>query len=633
MGKTPMPRKTAECPRSLVEGLAGRYHPPASIEFFCLFIMKILLSNAIVSHGAFHHWMTADLVALGHEVATLDPDELCEQFGIELYRRTLLQRIAADKPDLFFCYPPYDLLREQERKAIHESGTAIVGFAYDDPIFLPSYTRHAGDFEKIAAEFHKTYDLYFTTSRDMVKQAVDRDIHFMRHIRWACVTPTDPGTAVRDLPLVVIGAPYPRRVNMVKHLKGAGLKPIIFGAESWKQFVDVADCYNGMLTRPGMFEMYRRARIALAPADWESNYTPMVKLRSLEIASMAPLQIMEQCEDLYDYFEDEKEVVSYRAHDWDQLAALIKQYLNDEPNRAKIARAGHERLLRDHVWKVRWAEIEEAAKPVLEQIRRKPAVSLAKSAGDAPASSAEVVVSKGAYDPHLAQEMGLAACAMHYEKLGDHNTSLVAVNEWLAVQPNYYANLLIKARVLFHQKNLVESETYFLRALEVGKGLCGMGVDITCTQRKLGPRMGLGRMFSGIFPRHLECNAHLLTIYAITDQMQKAEDLMSGLAAVPDHLFVSIVAIIADGGGGNLGTENVLPPKYLARYIEVLLSLTPTVWAGEQKRHRAHFWMLRGHALAALGDRAAGRESLEYALAQDPYPQVEQQIRKHLGIM
>src|SRR5258706_14577841 len=140
--------------------------------------MKILLSNAVVAHGAFHHWMTNDLRALGHEVSTLDPDELCEQFGIELNRRVLLRPIAAVKPDIFICYPPYDLLREQEHRLIRESGTVVVGFAYDDPIFLPSYTRYKGDFEKIAAEFRKTYDVYLTTSRQMVKEAQDRDIHF-----------------------------------------------------------------------------------------------------------------------------------------------------------------------------------------------------------------------------------------------------------------------------------------------------------------------------------------------------------------------------------------------------------------------------------------------------------------------
>jgi hypothetical protein len=165
-------------------------------------------------------------------------------------------------------------------------------------------------------------------------------------------------------------------------------------------------------------------------------------------------------------------------------------------------------------------------------------------------------------------------------------------------------------------------------ALEKGIGMCNVGVDITVTQRMLGPRFGLGRMFSGIFPRHLECNAHLLLIYAVTDQQQKAEDFMSEMSANQDHLFVSIVAIIAE-----TTTEGLLPPKYLARYVEILLTCEPIVWAGEKKRHRAHFWLLRGQALAALGDREQGRQCFLYGLSQEPYPQVEQQIRKQLALL
>ena len=571
--------------------------------------------------------MTADLKALGHDVSKLDPDELCEQFGIELYRRVLMQRIAADKPDVFICYPPYDLLREEERRTIHESGTAIVGYAYDDPIFLPTYLRFPNAFEKVCEQYTKTYDLYLTTSRQMVKEAADRGIDFIRHIRWACVSPPEPNDGNRDLALVVIGAPYPRRVKMVKHLKDAGVKPVIFGAEGWKQFLDVADCYHGMLTRPGMFEMYRRARIALAPADWESNYTPMVKLRSLEIASQSPLQIIEQCEDLFDYFEDGKEIVSYRAHDWNQLVELIKQYTNDDAERAKIARAGYNRLVRDHVWKVRWQEVEDQVKPLLEEIRRKEMISTALPPGET-ADHSSVTVSKGAFDPHLAQELGLSACAMHYEKLGDMATANVAVEEWLAVQPDYFANLLIKARVQYHMKNYEESEKYFLRAWKKAQGMCNVGVDITCTQRKLGPRMGLGRMFSGIFPRFLECNAHLLLIYALTDQYEKSEEWLSATAVNQDHLFVSIVAIIAEQN-----PEATLPAKYMARYVEILLTAEPNVWAGEKSRHRAHFWLLRGQAIAALGNREEGRQCLLYGLTQDPYPQVAQQLQKALAVM
>jgi tetratricopeptide (TPR) repeat protein len=217
---------------------------------------------------------------------------------------------------------------------------------------------------------------------------------------------------------------------------------------------------------------------------------------------------------------------------------------------------------------------------------------------------------------------------MHYEKLGDTATANVAVDEWLAVRPDYFATHLIKGRVRFYQKNYAEAEEHLLKSLEKGKNLCNIGVDITVTQRKLGPRFGLGRMFSGIFPRHLEANAYLLLLYAQTDQEKKAEDLMSEIAVNQDHLFVSIVAIIAEQA-----PEAQLPPKYLGRYVEVLLSTDPNVWAGEKLRHRAHFWMLRGQAIAALGNREEGRQSLMYALTQNPYPQVEQQIQKALAVI
>jgi spore maturation protein CgeB len=568
--------------------------------------MRILLSNAVVAHGAFHHWMTQDMRALGHEVALVDPDELCEQFGIELYRRVLLQRIAAERPDILLLYPPYDLLRPQDTAKIHEMGTTTVGFAYDDPIFLPSYLRKPGDFERICEEFRQVYDVYVSTSRAIEREAKNRDMSHIRHIRWACNTPGELGDRPRDLPVVVIGAPYPRRVKMVKHLKDNGIKPIVFGAEGWKLFADVVDCYQGMLTRPGMFEMYRRAQIAIAPADWESTYTPMVKLRTLEIMTMGAFQLCEQCEDLADYYADGEEIVSYK--DWDDLVEKIRHYLANPRRRDEVARNGYERTKRDHVWQVRWAEVEQLARPVMAEH------------GENQQRPAE-------RDEHLAHELGLSACAGHYEKLGDSATANVALDEWLALSPNYYTALLAKGRVLFFEKKFNEAEGYFKRALESSKNLCPRAVDSTVTQRKLGPRLGLGKVFAGIFPREVEAYCHLLMLYAATDREEDAEKLMARLATIGDDvLFISIVSMIAEPN-----IEQIIGPKYLARYVEVVISTSPIVWEGERTRHLAHFWMLRGQSLAALGRREEGRQCLEYALTQNPYPNVEQQIRGALA--
>jgi tetratricopeptide (TPR) repeat protein len=571
--------------------------------------MKILLSNAVVAHGAFHHWMTQDIRALGHEVSFIDPDELCEQFGIELYRRVLLQRIAVERPDVLFVYPPYDLLRPQDAAAIHDLGTTIVGFAYDDPIFLPSYLRKPGDFEVICGEFEQVYDVYLTTSRAIEREAKNRGIPHLRHIRWACNTPGELGDRPRDLPVVVIGAPYPRRVKMVKHLKDRGIKPVVFGAEGWKMFADVADCYQGMLTRPGMFEMYRRAQIAIAPADWESTYTPMIKLRTLEIACTGAFQLCEQCEDLADYYVDGEEIVSYK--DWDELADLIQRYGADPKRRDEIGRAGYEATQRKHVWGVRWAEVEQLARPIIA----------ARAANrDRPADRR---------DDHLPHELGLSACAGHYEKMGDTNTAGTAVDEWLGLNPDCYTALLARGRLGLAERKYADAERHLLRALEVEPDLCPRGVNSTVTQRKLGPRFGLGKVFPGIFPRAVEANCHLLILYAAQGREADAERLMARLAAVGDDiLFISIVSMIAEAG-----IEQLIGPKFLARYVEVVISTDPIVWAGERTRHLAHFWLLRGQALIALNRRAEGRECLEFALTQSPYPNVRQQIQASLAQM
>jgi len=78
-----------------------------------------------------------------------------------------------------------------------------------------------------------------------------------------------------------------------------------------KQFLDVAEFYNGMLTRMACLRFYRRARIALAPGGLGIELHPMVKLGSLEISSMG-LARCEQCDDLPGLLRRWEEVVSYR---------------------------------------------------------------------------------------------------------------------------------------------------------------------------------------------------------------------------------------------------------------------------------------------------------------------------------
>ena len=58
-------------------------------------------------------------------------------------------------------------------------------------------------------------------------------------------------------------------------------------------------------------------------------------------------------------------MVDYR--DVSECAELIRHYLDNEPERARIAEAGKARTLHDHTWSVRMNELLEILQPYLKE--------------------------------------------------------------------------------------------------------------------------------------------------------------------------------------------------------------------------------------------------------------------------
>ena len=243
--------------------------------------MKLLIFGSVLNAGTFNDWMSDDLRALGHEVVTLDPDEVAVQFSPELFRRFLLQRVAVERPHVVLTYPPYDYLRTQDADAMRELGAVVVGYAFDDAIFKDRY-EDRGVFDEVCREYRRTYDLYLTTSRAMAEAAQARGHDHIRHVLWSIRTPAPLDGRPRDLPILMVGKAYARRAELVLKLKRSGLVPALFGPPDWNTYPEVADCYKGQLTAAGMVELHRRAQVTISPCDYGSVYIPMVKLRVLE---------------------------------------------------------------------------------------------------------------------------------------------------------------------------------------------------------------------------------------------------------------------------------------------------------------------------------------------------------------
>lgn len=594
--------------------------------------MKILLSEPVAVHGAFAQWMSPSLIKMGHTVSTYDPDELCEQYGIELYRRILLHRVETERPDVVISYPPYDLLRPEDGATVRARGARLVGFAYDDPIFLESYTQTPERWESVRKQFHQTYDLYLSTSRAFCRLDHDRYTDgpfYPRHIRWAVNTPEplpDPSVE-RDIPLILCGRAYPRRVEMVRHLLKNGIVPQIFGASNWTDYPDVAQkCYKGQLSRPSMFAAYRRAKIALAPCDWESMSVPMVKLRALEIVSCGACLLHENCPDLMDYF-DTHETVRFEPGNWEDLVQAI-QIMQTAPWPVTLfGKQGYDRLVREHTWETRWPEIEA----MLSMFTSKPTTN------PVPIQTSKFTDGDLAYvffpenpsqDTSLCVDMAQISAAHHYEAALDYQTALEIYRPSIEIT---FAQTLGYARCLFALRNYGKAETAFLVAADLGKNLCSPAIDCTVTQRKFGLRKGLGHLFRGIFPRWLEAECYLMLIYGMDNTPESRVAGNVRLAKLPDddHRFIALSGTFTEET-----STHALPPEALELYLIRLCNLTSRVWAGTHQQHLAEFWTMRASAVAQQDKPESEiRSLLETALTHNPKRGVRMQIDRMLDAL
>ena len=80
-----------------------------------------------------------------------------------------------------------------------------------------------------------------------------------------------------------------------------------------------------------------------------------IKGRNFEIPAMGGFLLTQDAEDLYNYYEPDKEIAVFK--DFNELTEKIKYYLDHENERIAIAKAGHERTIKDHTWENRFKNI------------------------------------------------------------------------------------------------------------------------------------------------------------------------------------------------------------------------------------------------------------------------------------
>jgi spore maturation protein CgeB len=123
------------------------------------------------------------------------------------------------------------------------------------------------------------------------------------------------------------------------------------------------ECCGGPLSDDELIRMYSRSRISLgfsAVAHFPKDGSPPIKqvrLRDFEATMSGAFYLVEQFDELAEFFEPDLEIVFFR--DADELIDKAKYFLRHESHRERIRQAGLQRARQEHTWHHRFKSVFE----------------------------------------------------------------------------------------------------------------------------------------------------------------------------------------------------------------------------------------------------------------------------------
>ncbi len=362
--------------------------------------MKILYAGgqAPGSSSLYRRWA---LEKLGHAVVPFDihaylyEHPLLHKFAFRLaagpkteaLNRDLLQLAERERPDVFWADKVLQLQPRTLRK-MAAMGITSVSYMIDNafgPRRDPGWRLYRKDVPLF--DLHITQrdvsvrDLEVRGARAVMKvqTAYEQTIHF---------SPSEPVAEIRrDRGVSFIGTPYDDRAEVLTRLSGAGVPVVISGnSRAWQRALS-ADAFQRLYREGELYEQqYREAiwrskiNLSFLTHSNQDEYTH----KSFEIAGCGGFLLAERSEGHALKFREDEEAVFFSGYD--ELLEKVRRYLPDVAARARIAKAGHARAVRDGYHNDHQvALMMERVRAVREQVQ----VTQGASAGGSASSGSE----------------------------------------------------------------------------------------------------------------------------------------------------------------------------------------------------------------------------------------------------
>ena len=345
--------------------------------------MRILLIGPEWDTGQWSAYCAAGLTAGGHHVAAVlygtdlarpvslwgrvrrrlvGPHRFSVARAIEAMRRDnvrVLDAARRHRPDLTVVLKGEVLLPETIERLRDLTSGPVVQWCGDDPSWFPHIIA-------AAHLYHRFFLAEPSYASDLTRHGVGAE--FLTHAAdpqtWG-PTADEPNESA-EWDVVFVGdarhnmghLPSTRlRVDLVEAAARSGLRVAIWGRgwETLEADSPARQRHQGLTLLPAaaVAQAYRRAKIAL-----NAHHAQMregVNMRTFEIPAAGVFQLCDAKTRLGELLEIGREVTVYEGVD--DLVESLHRYVNDDAARARIAAAGRARVLRDHTYEVRMAQL------------------------------------------------------------------------------------------------------------------------------------------------------------------------------------------------------------------------------------------------------------------------------------
>jgi spore maturation protein CgeB len=325
--------------------------------------MRILYVGMKYDYGkpeqgySFEHYNFFDsLVNMGNDVIYFDFMTLMQQHGRDWMNDRLLEVAKNENADLMFTVLFQEELDKNIVKKISSSDMITLNWFCDDHWRFDNFSR----------EWAPYFDYVITTAASALPKYDAIGYKNVIKSQWAC---NNFLYNKLDLPLkyeaTFVGQPHGNRRAIIRALKDAKINVQTWG-NGWE---------SGRVTQEEMIKIFNQSRINLNLSNSSNNIllsklktllklnkneslskqNDQIKGRNFEIPGCGGFVLTGKADNLGDYYVDGKEIVCFESIN--DILEKINYFTVHDDERARIAKAGYERTLREHTYVHRFNDI------------------------------------------------------------------------------------------------------------------------------------------------------------------------------------------------------------------------------------------------------------------------------------